>query len=174
MSASGINLINMNEEIKTFSLRNIIFLVVALVAIFGIIALAGRSSTPTNSPTNAGAINSPIMMVAQLTGTSEVPPVTTSAAGSGTFTVNTQNNTLAFSINFSGLSAAETGAHIHGPADIGTNAGILFPLPAGNPKTGTINYLEAQEADILGGRTYVNIHSSNFPAGEIRGWILPQ
>lgn len=172
----------MAEETKTFSKNTIIYLIVAVLIIIAVIAIAQMGSKPSTTPNSANTnstnssqnSSSVVMMVTQLTGASEVPPVSTSATGSGTFTVNTQNNTIAFSINFSGLSAAETGAHIHGPANVGANAGVLFPLPAGNSKTGTINYLEAQEADILAGRTYVNIHSATFPAGEIRGWIVRQ
>ena len=48
---------------------------------------------------------------------------------------------------------------------------MLFPLPAGSPKIGTITYTDPEEAGIFGGQTYINIHSANFPGGEIRGQI---
>ena len=41
----------------------------------------------------------------------------------------------------------------------------------GSPKIGVFNYSQAQEANILNGLSYVNIHSVNFPNGEIRGQI---
>jgi hypothetical protein len=80
---------------------------------------------------------------------------------------------VTYHISFGGLTSAETLAHIHGPADPGTNGGVLHSLPLGNPKTGTWNYNETEEADILAGKTYVNIHSGMFPGGELRGQIVP-
>ncbi len=115
-------------------------------------------------------------LTATLNGAQEVPPTTSTATGSGTFTIDTAANTLSFNISFTGLSGAPTDAHIHGPAPPGANANILFsltPLGLTSPITGTWNYPEASEADILAGNTYVNIHTLLFPGGEIRGQILP-
>jgi hypothetical protein len=54
------------------------------------------------------------------------------------------------------------------------NAGVLHGLPATlGTKTGTWNYLEAQEANILNGQTYINIHTTMHSGGEIRGQIVP-
>lgn len=112
---------------------------------------------------------------ATLSGAQEVPATASGAAGSGTFTIDTAANTLSFDISHSGLvGGAETAAHIHGPAAAGANALPVFDLPLGASKTGVWNYPEALEADILAGRTYVNVHTTLFPNGEIRGQILPQ
>lgn len=108
-----------------------------------------------------------------LNGANEIPATTTPATGFGVFTINTNNNTVNFHIAFSGLASAETAAHIHGFALQGVNAPVLFTLPLGSPKNGVWNYLESQEADILAGKTYVNIHSTTHPDGEIRGQIKP-
>ena len=88
--------------------------------------------------------------------------------GNGSFTIDTNLNTLAFNINVSGLTSAETAAHIHGP--LGTPA---FTLPLGASKSGVWNYPEALEADILAGNTHVEIHTVLLPAVEIEGPILP-
>lgn len=108
-----------------------------------------------------------------LNGTNEVPTTTSPATGFGVFTINTNNNTVNFHIAFSGLTGAETAAHIHGFALPGVNTPVLFTLPLGSPKVGVWNYLESQETDILSGKTYVNIHSTTFPDGEIHGQITP-
>lgn len=107
----------------------------------------------------------------KLDGQQEVPPVQTTATGFGSFVMDTAANTLTYHVEFSGLSSAENGAHIHGPAPIGQTAGILFPLPAGTPKTGTIAITDADEATFLGGQAYVNVHSTLNPNGEIRGQL---
>jgi hypothetical protein len=119
----------------------------------------------------AAQANDETTMVAALRGGQEVPPVATSAFGSGRFIIDTNANTVTYHISFTGLSAAETGAHIHGPADPGVNAGVVHDLGTGNPKVGVWNYPPAMEEDILAGRMYVNIHSTTYPGGEIRGQI---
>ncbi len=106
----------------------------------------------------------------------ENPVVTGSRAfGAGRFVIDTDANTVSYRIVFSRLLGAETAAHIHGSATSvpGTNAGVLFSLPAGNSKVGVWNFTEAQQALILNGLCYANIHSTAFPGGEIRGQIVP-
>ena len=106
-----------------------------------------------------------------MSGAEEVPPVDTPATGNGTVTMDTATNTLTYNITFTGLSAAETGAHIHGFADIGADGGVLFSLPAGSPKVGMVTFQENDQADLLAGLSYVNVHSGNNPGGEIRGQV---
>jgi hypothetical protein len=108
-----------------------------------------------------------------LNGAAEVPPAATPATGSAGVSIDTNANTLTFHLTYSGLTTAETAAHIHGFAPPGMNAPVIFPLPAGTTKDGTWNYTEPQEANILAGLTYMNVHSTMFPGGEIRGWIQP-
>ena len=105
-----------------------------------------------------------------LSGSEEVPPVTTNATGNGVITLDASANTLTFNITFTNLTG-ESAAHIHGFAAIGANAAVLFSLPAGSPKTGMVTYTEAQEANILAGMTYVNIHTTANGGGEIRGQV---
>lgn len=114
-----------------------------------------------------------VSMVAELDAVQEVPPNASPARGFGLFTVNRRTNTMRYYIAYGGLTGNETAAHIHGFAPHGTSAGVLFGLPAGSPKTGTITYTDAQEENLKRGLSYVNIHTVNFPGGEIRGQITP-
>jgi hypothetical protein len=107
-----------------------------------------------------------------LEGAQVVPPTSSPGTGSGTFAIDDVANTVSYVIEYSGLMGNETAAHIHGMAPPGVNAGVVHPLPLGTPKVGVWNYSEAQEADILAGLTYVNIHTTAFPGGEIRGQIV--
>ncbi len=108
---------------------------------------------------------------ATLDGLQPVPPTGSPGTGTGTFVVDDVANTVSYVIEFSGLLGTEVAAHIHGMAPPGTNAGVVHGLPLGSPKVGVWNYAEAQEADILAGLTYVNIHSTLFGGGEIRGQV---
>jgi hypothetical protein len=111
---------------------------------------------------------------ADIDGGQEVPPVGTPATGQGSFQL-LADGTLQFKISYSGLLSPETAAHIHGPAPPGMNAGVLFPLPAGNPKFGTTPVLTGvQRTHLQNGQLYVNIHTTGNPGGEIRGQIVPQ
>ena len=143
---------------------------------FGLTGGATPTPTPTATPT-ATATATPtatppcVRFTITINGAQEVPPNGSLGTGTGTIDVNTVTNQLSYNITFSGLGSAETMAHIHGFAPPGMNAGIIHTLPNGSPKIGVFNYSDAQEANILNGLSYVNIHSVNFPNGEIRGQI---
>jgi hypothetical protein len=106
-----------------------------------------------------------------LAGLQETPLVVSAGLGAGSFIIDTDANTVTYRIAYAGLNSAESAAHIHGFSDPGTPSGVVHTLPAGMPKVGVWNYTEDQEADILAGRTYVNIHTTTSPGGEIRGQI---
>jgi hypothetical protein len=132
----------------------------------GLAALA--AGVALASPAEAQFVN----LTATLDGGQEVPPNTSPATGTGCFTLDQTALTLSYQIQFSGLTASQTDAHIHGFAPPGVSAPVLFPLPQGSPIAGTIQVTQAQAAQIFDGQTYVNIHSASFPNGEIRGQIL--
>lgn len=115
---------------------------------------------------------------ATLSGAQEVPPTPSGGFGTGTFVLNNAQTQLTFNITYSGLSIAASAAHIHGAAPPGVNAGVLFNLgPFGTFGTsGSFNGVwaipAAQVPNLINGLLYVNIHTTNFPGGEIRGQIV--
>ena len=66
-------------------------------------------------------------------------------------------------------------SHIHSPAAPGSNASVLINLTntAGTSGTLTVSatLTAGQEADLLAGLMYVNVHNTSFPGGEIRGQL---
>lgn len=94
------------------------------------------------------------------------------SAGFAQVAIDTALNTLSYDVRVLSLTGAETSAHIHGFADLGTNAAVLASLPAGSPKFGTWNYGAANEMQVLLGRAYFNSHTAANSNGEIRGQIL--
>ena len=109
---------------------------------------------------------------ADIDGGQPVPPTLSPGTGLACFTLDAAKF-LNYQVTFGGLLAVEIAAHIHGPAPVGVNAGVIFPFALGTPKIGVFGPLTAgQEADLNAGRMYVNIHSTLFPGGEIRGQIF--
>ena len=110
---------------------------------------------------------------ATLNAASEVPP--NDATGTGTLqaTLNTDTGALHWTLTYTGLAAAATAAHFHGPAAAGANAGVALALTniASSPASGDATLTPAQIADLSSGKWYVNVHTSAHPGGEIRGQI---
>ena len=111
---------------------------------------------------------------ASLSPAQEVPPVASTATGAAEVQFNENTNKLSWKITYTGLSAAVSGGHIHGPASVGQNAGVVIPF-TGNliaqPIMGETTITPAQHAELAAGLYYVNIHTSRFPAGVIRGQL---
>jgi hypothetical protein len=110
---------------------------------------------------------------ARLAGTQEVPPVNTAANGTAEIQLNTNTNVLTWKVTYTGLSGAATGAHIHGPAGPGQNAGVVIPFTnvTAQPISGQTTITPAQFGDLAAGLWYVNIHTAANPGGEIRGQL---
>jgi hypothetical protein len=93
------------------------------------------------------------------TGAQMVPPSGSVATALGNFTLNT-NNTITYTISYSGFSGAPTAGYFRA-ATCGANGGILFPFSVnGNPITGTTATLSAgQVASLLAGNIAVTLQS---------------
>lgn len=113
-----------------------------------------------------------IVKTAQLSGTQEVPAVTTGAVGTGTLTLDPNTLALSGSITLDGMTA--TMAHVH-EAEPGNTGGVVVNLVAGSGNTWTVPtgtvLTAAQATSFKLGNLYFNAHSTNFPAGEVRGQI---
>ena len=106
-----------------------------------------------------------------LEGAQETPPLSVTGIGGGTATVDTVNNTITLNLTYSGLTGPATAAHLHGPAARGAPAGVKLNIGTASPITNVVTYLEADEADILSGAWYVNIHTAANGGGELRGQL---
>ncbi len=110
-----------------------------------------------------------LLFTATLNGAQETPPNNSTATGRATLLLSPDEKTGRVSVTFNSLSSAQTDAHIHGPAAPGVSAPPIFPLPLGQISDFQITLTPSQVQDLKNGLFYVNVHSSNFPAGEIRG-----
>jgi hypothetical protein len=111
---------------------------------------------------------------ATLTAAEEVPPTDSTATGTVAATYDTETNVFTYTIEYSGLTADATAAHFHGPAAPGENADPVVPVadPLASPISGTVTLDDTQEADLLAGKWYFNVHTAQYPDGEIRGQVL--
>lgn len=129
---------------------------------------------------------------AALSGAEEVPHVRTEASGTVTFNLDEAAQTLEFRMKVRRLDGM-TAAHIHlgargeNGAAVALLAGPLSP-PAG-PSQSKIAYGVITPESLFGplagdwdgfvdalrhGELYVNVHTAEYPAGEIRGQISPR
>ena len=70
------------------------------------------------------------------------------------------------------MSSTQTGAHIHLGA-AGGNGPITNTLPLGSPLDTSMSLNNLTEiAALAAGELYLNIHTTNFPGGEIRGQFI--
>ena len=113
-----------------------------------------------------------LLSAPSIDGAQETPPNGSAATGSGCFVLDQTAHTLSYNISYGGLGSPEIAAHIHTGAP-GVAGGVTFIFGAGSPKIGSFATTPAQEATILAGNMYVNIHTNVFGGGEIRGQIVP-
>ncbi len=103
---------------------------------------------------------------------------TCAAGGTGTgtasITLDTATNLLSWNVSWSGMSGADFLAHFHGPALPGQPAGVQVGIGIPSPQIGNAVISASQAADLLAGLWYVNIHSTTFQGGEIRGQVVPE
>jgi hypothetical protein len=107
---------------------------------------------------------------ADMTGGQEVPPNDSAAKGQFEANYDTESKKLTWTITYSGLTGPVTAAHIHGPAVPGKTAPALIPIAnaQANPIKGEA-ILTPEQAETLKRGVYVNLHTSKYPDGEIRG-----
>jgi hypothetical protein len=139
---------------------------------------------------------------AALSGASETPANASPGTGFAILTINTVTQTVEVNVTFSGLVAGDSAALIHCCIPTPGNAGVastvpsfpLFPLgvtagsydqvldlsaastynPAFVVAEGSVANAEtALLAGLADGEAYLNIHTTTFPGGEIRGFFSP-
>lgn len=132
-----------------------------------VIAMVALSAVAFAAPASAEKLK------ATLDGKSEVPATTSSGTGMADLNYDAASKKLSWTVTYSGLSGPATAAHFHGPAEPGKNAGVAVAIPnaASSPVKGEATLTDAQAADLLGGKYYVNIHTAANPGGEIRGQV---
>jgi hypothetical protein len=161
---------------KTYSVKSLTA-IFAIAAIF--LSLFSACKKKNNMPEITYRTYSATV---QLNGANEVPMVTTTGTATANISYSEQSKTITYTINWQlgSSTATTTGMHFHG-ADNGSNSvssPIIIEIPgfstgSSGTLTGTTRALNATEvSQLLSGKWYVNIHSSDFTSGEMRGNIV--
>ncbi len=112
---------------------------------------------------------------AYLSSAQQVPVNASTATGYARVFLNEAAGTISFTVVFTGLSSTQTASHIHAPAAIGSSAGVAINFGAVGGTAGTITGAVAitptQIAQLRAHLGYVNVHSTSFAGGEIRGQL---
>ena len=131
-------------------------------------ALALAAGLAAASPVLAQSVT----LKANLAAAAEVPPNDSAATGAVTATFDPATKKLTWQGTYSGLTGPATAGHFHGPADPGKNASVAVPITAtSSPFQGSADLTDAQAADLMAGKWYVNIHTEAHKGGEIRGQV---
>ena len=112
-------------------------------------------------------------MTATLDGAQQVPPVDSPGKGTAEVTFDTETKKLDWTVEYSGLTGAPAAGHFHGPAAKGENADVAVPFEGAltSPIKGSATLTDAQAADLMAGKYYINIHTPAHQGGEIRGQV---
>jgi CHRD domain len=162
------------------------------LAALALIACAG-STAAENIPYGA-------QLRADLITFNQVPAVYAGSSGFFQATINS-DNTITFTLSYANMSSPVTQAHIHFGAGLTNGGIMVFlcggaaqPCPASGTVTGTLTAADvstlptsnsdsvipqgiqpgafaAMLAAIRSGNSYVNVHTTTFPSGEIRGQV---
>jgi hypothetical protein len=113
-----------------------------------------------------------------LSGAQQVPPVATKGEGMADITFDPGTRMVTWDITYSGLSSPVTMAHFHGPAAAGKSGPVAVWLtkkgePVSGPIKGEATLTPEQAKQFEAGEWYVNVHTKDHPAGEIRGQVTP-
>lgn len=107
---------------------------------------------------------------ADLTAGAEVPPTESDATGTADVMVDTEAGTVSWTVTVENLTGDPTAAHIHGPAAEDENAGPVIDMSEAIME-GSGEITEDQIAELKDGKYYVNVHTEEYPDGEIRGQL---
>lgn len=116
----------------------------------------------------------PIKFGCDLSADEQSAPTESPGKGRADFVLERDTMKFSWVITYSGLPSKVTGVRIHGPQLIGTNAGVLIDVGAdgvASPIRGSTVIDNGLLQFLLSGRMYVNVVTTKYKDGELRGQI---
>jgi hypothetical protein len=152
----------------------------AILSVAALLALGTTfmSCKDEENPTTTVPTPTTTRLVATLNGAGEKPTSTTSTA-TGNFVgdLNTTTRVLSYTLTYTGpLSSTLTGGHLHRITKADGTGPVEIPFSSlTSPISGTTTLTTTTRVDsLLNGFYYANLHTTLYPAGEIRGDIKKQ
>lgn len=170
---------------------------------FSIKTLAASAALAAAAATTPALAASDLEFTTTLLGTNEVPAVTTTGHGEARIRIDVEDMEMRVEISFADLVGTTTAAHIHCCVAPGTNTQPATQTPSfegfpngvtsgdyderfdmSDPASYRAGFLAANGnstdsafaalvAGLNAGQGYLNIHTTAFPGGEIRGQLMP-
>ncbi|MBK9708937.1 MAG: DUF1800 family protein [Acidobacteria bacterium] len=141
-----------------------------------VVTVAGKTANPVKFTMKPPASGLDTIFLAMLRpeGSASSP-----ASGFSTLRLSRDEKSAVIRFDYTNLTTPEISAHIHGPADPGTNGAIIFDLDTAQKQAdGSMSWVFTNAgvttvpqiiSALKSGRLYINVHSSRYPSGEIRG-----
>lgn len=129
----------------------------------------------TTAPDDAAnARDQLVTLTTRLEGAAVNPPTRSNATGQLDALYDARTQLLRWKASWSGLSGPITGVQFHGPAGMDQNgpAAMMWPGPFGPTYEGRATLTPQQATDLMEGRWYVNVSTTAYPGGEVRGQLL--
>jgi CHRD domain-containing protein len=149
-------------------MRTRLFAILVLVAVGVLGAIGAAGATRASEASHGGQ-----PLHATLSPENQVPPTASNGSGTALVTLNQGQSEVCFDITVSNLTSPVILAHIHQGA-AGTNGPIVvdFMEPV-NGLNGCVHADAALIKEIRHDRAgfYVNVHTTMFPGGEVRGQL---
>jgi len=141
-----------------------------------VVLIAGWTTRPTPSRSDK--------YVAEMNGAQETPANNGKSTGRAELTLD--GTKLRYEVEVKDLSGPPTAAHIHvGPSGVAGPPVYTFQLKSrdasGEVAEGTIDLTKDASSGVSGdslrtllnnGNAYINVHTKNFPNGEVRGQVI--
>jgi hypothetical protein len=147
-------------------------------------APATPPATPASAPTPAApASAAPVAapevhanlfaLTTRLEGAAVNPPTRSAGIGRLDAQYDASTGLLQWKASWAGLAGTITGVQFHGPAGMDQNGPpvMIWPAPFGPTYEGRATLTAQQAQDLLAGRWYLNVFTSAYPAGELRGQL---
>lgn len=159
----------------------LVLVMAACVIIFGAGRASGQAPTVQSdlscgyfSPDENDTAGPPIHFYAEMNADEESAVTESPGTARADFVLERSTLELSWKLTYSNTNSAATGVHIHGPQTPGGEAGVIVDLaPEGmtNPVEGSTILTEGTMIYMVQDRLYVNLHTTTYPAGELRGHI---
>lgn len=134
-----------------------------------LVAALGLTAAAVSLPAVGAPVKIPLNVGQETTGSN--------TGAHGFFTYDIEGDTLCYTLEVRRLSAPALAAHIH-PGARHTDGPPLVHLEPENATSFTVSDCTTFDADVLADidenprAYYVNVHTSTFPGGEIRGQLV--